>query len=98
MYMGRIVEVAKTEDLFESPLHPYTKALISSIPIPDPLAKKNRIILSGEVPSPIDPPVGCRFETRCSYKKDQSCIKNIPKLIHVGNEHFVSCEKTKKSL
>jgi len=98
MYMGRIVEVAKTEDLFESPLHPYTKALISSIPIPDPLAKKNRIILPGEVPSPINPPIGCRFEDRCTYNKDQSCIKNTPKLVHVGNEHFVSCEKTKKSV
>ncbi len=97
MYMGRIVEVAKTEDLFESPLHPYTKALISSIPIPDPLAKKNRIILPGEVPSPINPPVGCRFEARCKYNKDQSCVKNTPKLVHVGNEHFVSCEKTKKN-
>jgi oligopeptide/dipeptide ABC transporter ATP-binding protein len=96
MYMGRIVEVAKTEDLFESPLHPYTKALISSIPIPDPLAKKNRIILSGEVPSPINPPVGCRFEARCTYNKDQSCVGNTPKLVDVGKGHFVACEKTKK--
>ena len=96
MYMGRIVEIAKTEDLFEEPLHPYTKALISSIPIPDPLAKKTRIILSGEVPSPINPPVGCRFEARCTYDKDQNCVKNVPKLVDVGNGHFVACEKTKK--
>ena len=96
MYMGRIVELAETQELFNSPLHPYTKALLSSIPIPDPLAKKSRIILPGEVPSPINPPIGCRFETRCIYNKDQNCIKNAPKLIHVGNGHFVACEKSKK--
>jgi oligopeptide/dipeptide ABC transporter ATP-binding protein len=97
MYMGRIVEVAKTKNLFDSPLHPYTKALISSIPIPDPMAKKSRIILTGEVPSPINPPIGCRFEARCTYKKDQKCVTNVPKLVDVGNNHFVACEKTKKS-
>ena len=98
MYMGRIVELAKTEDLFKNPLHPYTKALISSIPIPDPLAKKTRIILSGEVPSPINPPIGCRFEARCTYNKDQNCVKNVPKLVDVGNDHFVACEKTQKKI
>ncbi len=96
MYMGRIVELAETQELFNYPLHPYTKALISSIPIPDPLAKKSRILLPGEVPSPINPPLGCRFETRCIYNKDQNCVKNAPKLVNVGNEHFVACEKTKK--
>lgn len=97
MYMGRIVELAETQELFNSPLHPYTKALLSSIPIPDPLTKCCRIILPGEVPSPINPPIGCRFETRCIYNKDQNCIKRTPKLVNVGNGHFVACEKTKKS-
>jgi oligopeptide/dipeptide ABC transporter ATP-binding protein len=97
MYMGRIVEVAKTEELFKSPLHPYTKALISAIPIPDPLARKKRIILPGEVPSPINPPIGCRFEARCTYKKDHSCVHDVPKLVNVGNEHFVACDKTQKN-
>src|SRR4030066_2134470 len=69
MYLGKFVEIAETDELFESPLHPYTQALLSSIPIPDPDAKTRRIMLPAEVPSPINPPTGCRFEPRCIFNK-----------------------------
>jgi peptide/nickel transport system ATP-binding protein/oligopeptide transport system ATP-binding protein len=66
MYLGQIVEVAETDELFDNPIHPYTQALISAIPIPDPKKKMERIVLRGEVPSPINPPAGCRFNPRCN--------------------------------
>ena len=91
MYLGHFVEIAETEDLFNSPLHPYTQALLSSIPIPDPETKIPRIILPGEVPSPINPPAGCRFRPRCIYAKEHKCIEKLPKLIDVGNGHWVAC-------
>ncbi len=94
MYLGKFVEIADTDDLFESPLHPYTQALMSSIPIPDPDAKTERIILPGEVPSPINPPAGCRFQPRCIYAKERKCVESVPKLVDVGNGHLVACEKT----
>jgi oligopeptide/dipeptide ABC transporter ATP-binding protein len=93
MYLGKFVEVADTDDLFDSPLHPYTQALISSIPIPNPEAKKDRITLPGEVPSPINPPAGCRFQPRCIYAKEHACIENTPGLIDVGEGHFVACQR-----
>jgi oligopeptide transport system ATP-binding protein len=93
MYLGKFVEVADTDDLFDSPLHPYTQALISSIPIPNPEAKKDRITLPGEVPSPINPPAGCRFQPRCIYAKEHDCIENTPGLIDVGEGHFVACQR-----
>ena len=94
MYLGKFVEIADTDDLFDSPLHPYTQALISAIPIPDPkLGKQERIELAGEVPSPINPPKGCRFEPRCIHKKEHKCVEKYPKLIDVGNGHLVSCER-----
>lgn len=96
MYLGKLVEVADTDELFESPLHPYTQALLSSIPIPDPDAKTRRILLPGEVPSPINPPAGCRFQARCIYKKEHNCIENAPKLIDVGHGHLVACERIRK--
>ena len=92
MYLGKIVEIAQTEELFEATQHPYTKALISAIPIPDPTVKKDRIILSGEVPTPLNPPSGCPFHTRC-FQKEQACEKEEPELIEVGENHFVSCLK-----
>ena len=70
MYLGKFVEIAETDELFESPMHPYTQALLSSIPVPNPDAKTKRIMLPGEVPSPINPPAGCRFQPRCIYEKD----------------------------
>ena len=94
MYLGKFVEIADTDDLFESPLHPYTQALMSSIPIPDPDAKTERIILPGEVPSPINPPTGCRFQQRCIYAKKRKCVENMPELTDVGNGHLVACEKS----
>ncbi len=92
MYLGNLVEVADRNELYDNPIHPYTKALLSSIPIPDPeLAEKTeRIILEGDVPSPINPPSGCKFRTRCKYKSD-ICKEVVPKLIDVGNKHYVAC-------
>jgi oligopeptide/dipeptide ABC transporter ATP-binding protein len=96
MYLGKFVEIAETDELFESPLHPYTQALLSSIPIPDPDAKTRRIMLPGEVPSPINPPAGCRFEPRCLLGKDHKCVHAAPELIDVGGGHFVACEGAQK--
>jgi len=96
MYLGKFVEIAETEELFSSPLHPYTQALLSSIPIPDPEAKATRIMLPGEVPSPINPPAGCRFQPRCIHAKEHSCVENAPRLIDVGNGHMVACGRSHK--
>jgi oligopeptide/dipeptide ABC transporter ATP-binding protein len=90
MYLGKIVETSKTEDLFENPKHPYTQALLSAILVPDPDHKSTRIILEGDVPTPINPPKGCRFHTRCPYKMD-ICGIDEPLLKDIGNEHFVAC-------
>jgi oligopeptide transport system ATP-binding protein len=97
MYLGKFVEIAETEELFSSPLHPYTQALLSSIPIPDPETKILRIMLPGEVPSPINPPAGCRFQPRCVYAKEQNCVENVPKLIDVGGGHLVACAKVQRA-
>ncbi len=92
MYLGKLMEVADSDELFENPLHPYTHALMSAIPVPDPkLAKKKRkVILKGEIPSPLNPPRGCRFHTRCPYAKD-ICKKEEPPLVEVRPGHFVAC-------
>lgn len=90
MYLGKIVELADTEELFKHPLHPYTVALMSAIPIPDPKHKSERIILPGEVPSPINPPPGCRFHPRCPCKID-ICSKVIPPLEEQRPGHWVAC-------
>ncbi len=91
MYLGKIVEVSETEELFVHPLHPYTQALISAIPIPDPLLRRERIILSGDVPSAASPPSGCRFRTRCPYA-EQICRDEEPKLRDWNNTgHQVAC-------
>jgi oligopeptide transport system ATP-binding protein len=94
MYLGKIVEMAETDELFDSPIHPYTQALLSAIPVPDPETKRSRIVLPGEIPSPINPPAGCRFKPRCLYAKEQKCLENLPELIDVGKGHLVACEKT----
>lgn len=90
MYLGRIVELAKDKELYTSPFHPYTVALLSAIPVPDPSITKKRIILEGDVPSPMRPPPGCHFHTRCPRKKDV-CETTGPKLTEIKEGHFVAC-------
>lgn len=90
MYLGMIVESAKKEELFNQPIHPYTQALLSAIPVPDPDLKRERIPLAGEVPSPAHPPSGCRFHTRCK-RRQAICETEKPPLINIGGEHYVSC-------
>lgn len=90
MYLGKIVEEASNKDLFTSPRHPYTKALIAATPIPNPRMKRERIILSGDVPSPINPPNGCRFHTRCPLKED-ICERLEPEFKYIYRDHMVAC-------
>jgi oligopeptide transport system ATP-binding protein len=91
MYLGRIVEIAPTAQLYVSPLHPYTEVLLSAVPIPDPRVKRARIKLEGEVPNPIDPPAGCHFHTRCPIRKLPLCSTESPPLRQVGDRHWVAC-------
>lgn len=95
MYLGKIVEMDYCKDLFSNPIHPYTQALLSAVPVPNPRNKSNRIILEGDVPSPVNPPSGCTFHTRCKYCLD-ICKKEIPKFENIGSEHYVACHLTKK--
>jgi len=95
MYLGKLLEVAETKELFSTPLHPYTQALLSAIPVPDPEIKKERILLQGDIPSPINPPSGCRFRTRCRYAKDV-CAEKEPPLADVGSAHYVDCHFVKE--
>lgn len=90
MYLGRIVEIADNDDLYSNPLHPYTKALLSAVPNPDPFKKAERIILEGDVPSPLNPPTGCPFHPRCPHRKKE-CSEIVPVLREIGNNHSVSC-------
>ncbi|MGE5577962.1 MAG: ABC transporter ATP-binding protein [Syntrophothermus sp.] len=94
MYLGKLVELADKDTLYEKPLHPYTKALLSAIPIPDPTLQRERMILEGDVPSPINPPSGCRFHTRCPYAMD-ICKQEDPAYVDVGDKHFVACHLAK---
>ena len=90
MYLGNIVEFGTTEELFANPLHPYTKALFSAIPIPDPEAKMKRIILEGSIPSPANPPSGCKFHTRCAQCMEK-CKTQVPERKDMGDGHYVCC-------
>ena len=94
MYLGKIVELADTEDLYSNPLHPYTEALLSAVPIPDPTLDRKRIVLEGDVPSPINPPSGCHFRTRCKYVEG-ICSKEEPPLIEIVDDHYVACHLKK---
>lgn len=95
MYLGSMVEFGSKEDIFANPLHPYTQALFSAIPQPDPDVKMNRIILKGDIPSPANPPKGCRFHTRCPYATDK-CKEEVPAYKDYGNGHFVACHLLEK--
>ncbi|MGG1680072.1 oligopeptide/dipeptide ABC transporter ATP-binding protein, partial [Neobacillus sp. NRS-1170] len=90
MYLGKVVEIAEKKALFDSPHHPYTKALLSSIPVPNPTYSREKVILKGDVPSPIDPPSGCRFHTRCPFATER-CKMEEPALREINKNHYVSC-------
>ncbi len=90
MYLGQIMEVGTKDDIFLSPKHPYTVLLLNSIPYPDPRGRKKKVIPKGEIPSPIDPPPGCRFHTRCPYVKN-ICLKVEPEISEIGKGHLVKC-------
>ena len=95
MYLGKVVELSNTAELFDTPYHPYTKALLSAIPSLDPDEKKERIILQGDVPSPIDPPTGCRFHTRCPIAVER-CKLEEPLLRELSPAHHVACHLAEK--
>jgi oligopeptide transport system ATP-binding protein len=95
MYLGKIVELATDRELYQNPSHPYTEALLSAVPRPDPSIKKQRILLPGDVPSPINPPSGCRFHTRCLYAK-ADCKTVEPALQDIGGGHYVACHYWKE--
>ena len=90
MYLGGLVETGETDDIFANPLHPYTKALFSAIPMPDPDIRKDRVILEGDIPSPANPPKGCKFHTRCKECMG-ICKEQVPEAVDVGNGHVVKC-------
>lgn len=95
MYLGKFVEEATTEELLRNPIHPYTQALITAVPVPDPTARKSKVAISGEVPSPIDLPPGCRFRTRCPHAME-ICRREEPELVKVGTDHLVACHLVKE--
>lgn len=99
MYLGKIMELTSSDELYNRPLHPYTQALISAAPIPNPTVDRARarILLSGDLPSPIDPPKGCNFCTRCNYA-DRRCREEEPALVDVGGAHFVACHRVKEGM
>ena len=90
MYLGKLMEIASKQELYHNPMNPYTQALLSAIPSVDPTSRKQRIILEGDVPSPIDPPPGCRFCSRC-FKRIACCDRIDPKLQELSPGHFVAC-------
>ena len=95
MYLGNLVEYGETDDIFAHPLHPYTKALFSAIPIPDPTVKRERVVLQGSIPSPANPPSGCKFHTRCPYATER-CKTEAPKQREVEPGHYVGCHLYEK--
>ena len=98
MYLGQIVEKAPAEELFDNPIHPYTQALLSAIPIPELGHRRERVKLTGEITSPIEPPAECRFAKRCLYCNESICKSKVPELIEVAPNHFVACPLKQKEL
>jgi oligopeptide/dipeptide ABC transporter ATP-binding protein len=90
MYLGRIVEYTDKTALFARPLHPYTEALLAAVPVPDPAVKRVKRVLQGDVPSPLQPPSGCHFRTRCPYVEER-CRTEVPALREIERGHFVAC-------
>jgi peptide/nickel transport system ATP-binding protein len=91
MYLGKIMEKGYTEDIIYEPLHPYTRALMAAVPVPDPESKRAEVVIKGEIPSPINPPSGCRFHTRCPQYIGDICRLTEPNLVHVGKDRYVAC-------
>jgi oligopeptide/dipeptide ABC transporter ATP-binding protein len=91
MYLGQLVETSPSRELFKVPLHPYTKALVSVVPVPNPKAKRKRVLLKGEIPSAIDIPSGCRFHVRCPMAR-QTCSEKEPNLLEACPDHYVACQ------
>ena len=90
MYLGKIVEIAPSKNIYSEPRHPYTKALLSAIPIPNPKSSEQRTILKGDIPNPANPPSGCTFRTRCQHAM-MICSEKTPDMVEVGPEHFTAC-------
>ena len=92
LYLGKVVELGNAKDIYSNPQHPYTRALMSAVPVPDPKANINREILKGDMPSALSPPSGCVFRTRCQYA-DDSCAKTVPNIVNINTEHSAACLK-----
>jgi oligopeptide/dipeptide ABC transporter ATP-binding protein len=90
LYLGKMMELGSALTLVDQPLHPYTQALVAAVPVPDPESKRTKDVISGEIPSPVDPPPGCRFNTRCPYAHER-CTNEEPPLVEVEKGHYVAC-------